>query len=126
MLMGFEAQSASRSEMQSKAQFDRYVSDLLNQYPSGLVELALVETLVKSWLTVPMQRGVAFLSVAHEQLKQWQTEKETSESVSLSLSPSQFSQITGLDAKTAFAAFMALGEEGDRCTLSHPTSASVE
>ena len=43
--------------------FDTYVNDLLNQYPSGLLELALVENLVqKTGLAIPMQKGVAFFS----------------------------------------------------------------
>jgi len=53
--------------------FETYLHDLLSQYPHGLIELALVTTLVKKWLTIPMQKGVPFLATAHEQLKQWQT-----------------------------------------------------
>ncbi len=79
--------------------FDAYVKDLLNQYPQGLIELALVETLTKSWLTIPMQKGIAFLATAHECLKRWQSEAAT-----IALTPSQFSHITGLDPHVAFAA----------------------
>lgn len=78
--------------------FDAYVNDLLSQYPQGLIEIALVETLTKSWLTVPMQRGVAFLRAAHERLNQWQLE-----AVTIALTPSQFSHITGLDPQLAFS-----------------------
>ncbi|MEL6602625.1 MAG: hypothetical protein AAFP20_05295 [Cyanobacteria bacterium J06614_10] len=89
ILMGNEAEA-----------FEAYLGDLLNQYPTGLVELALVETLVKSWLTIPMSKGVPFLDAAHAKLKQWQQQA----TATVSLTPSQFSQITGLDAHTAFAA----------------------
>lgn len=84
--------------------FDAYVKELLSQYPHGLIELALVETLAKSWLSIPMQKGVAFLSAAHNRLKQWQLDQKTLDAADLSLTPSQFSQITGLDPQVAFAA----------------------
>lgn len=96
MLAGAEPQSAS--------QFERYINELLAQYPAGLIELALVETLTQNWLTIPMQKGVAFLSSAHERLKQWQAEQRKSDSISVGLTPSQFSQITGLDPNAAFSA----------------------
>lgn len=99
MLVGSEPHSAS--------QFESYVNELLAQYPSGLIELALVETLIKNWLTIPMQKGVAFLSSAHERLKQWQIEQQNSDSLSVNLTPSQFSQITGLDSKAAFSALVS-------------------
>lgn len=85
-------------------QFDTYLSDLLTQYSAGLIELALVETLAKSWLRVPMQKGLPFLSLAHERLKLWQQESMDGKPLSSTLSPGQFSQITGLDAQIAFAA----------------------
>ena len=44
--------------------FESYLGELLSQYPHGLIELALVETLVKSWLTIPMVKGVPFLTTA--------------------------------------------------------------
>lgn len=91
--------------------FDTYLSELMGEYASGLIELALVETLAKSWLTIPMQRGVPFLSSAHERLKQWQQEaasESTSNFLFSSLSPSQFSQITGLEPSIAFSALISL------------------
>lgn len=91
--------------------FSAYVNELLSQYPHGLIELALVETLAKNWLTIPMQKGITFLRAAHSRLKKWQAAVDTSDgepSVSLlyqiSLTPRQFSQITGLDAQVTFAA----------------------
>lgn len=89
--------------------FETYLSELMGEYASGLIELALVETLAQRWLTIPMEKGVPFLSSAHERLKQWQHEA-TSEAKSnflpISLSPSQFSQITGLDPSIAFSALI--------------------
>ncbi len=77
--------------------FRAYLHELLSQYPQGLVELALVEILIKNWLTIPMQKGIPFLSAAHEQIKQWQQDLE-----SISLTHSRFYQITGLDPEVAF------------------------
>ena len=100
------------------AAFEKHLAELLAQYPHGLVELALVETLVKGWLTIPMERGVAFLTKAHNWLKQWQQAQSEQQSYSLSLTPSQFSQITGLDAQFAFDAI-------DQAT-NLPTQAAAE
>ena len=83
--------------------FEAYLQDLLSRYPHGLVELALVETLVKSWLTIPMEKGVAFLTKAHNQLKAWQQDCQQ-RPITISLTPSQFTQITGLEAVIAFDA----------------------
>lgn len=80
-----------------------YLQDLLSQYPHGLIELALVDTLIKNWLTIPMPKGVPFLATAHEQIKQWQIEQQQS-TQTVNLTHSQFHQITGLDPNTAFAA----------------------
>ncbi|MEO1623190.1 MAG: hypothetical protein AAFU53_19430 [Cyanobacteria bacterium J06632_3] len=79
--------------------FNAYLSELFIQYPHGLIELALVETLVKNWLTIPMQKGVPFLKSAHDKLKALQ--QTTS---SISVTPNQFLQITGLDPQVAFSA----------------------
>lgn len=81
------------------AAFDAYLGELLDQYPYGLIELALVETLVKNWLTVPMEKGVPFLAAAHDWVKQWPIEP-----LPVILTPAQFEQITGLDPQLAFAA----------------------
>lgn len=84
--------------------FNTYLDDLLAQYPHGLIELALVETLVKNWLNVPMPKGTPFLAEAHERLKYWQSDPASIELLHSQLTPSQFSQITGLDAQIAFSA----------------------
>ncbi|MGB3295662.1 MAG: hypothetical protein WBB01_21980 [Phormidesmis sp.] len=83
--------------------FQTYLSELLSQYPHGLIELALVETLVKNWLIIPMQKGIPFLAAAHNRLKQWRAEPVGTVLTS-SLSPGQFSHITGLDPQAAFTA----------------------
>ncbi|MBE9063556.1 hypothetical protein [cf. Phormidesmis sp. LEGE 11477] len=98
------------------AAFDTYLHTLLSQYPAGLVELALIETLTKNWLTIPMQKGIAFLTTAHDQIKQWQQSQSQQSEPSLSLTPSQFHQITGLDPEIAFVALAQL--------QSQPTSAA--
>jgi hypothetical protein len=85
--------------------FEAYVSELLSQYPHGLIELALVETLAKNWLTIPMQKGVTFLAAVHERIQQLQSERQ-SKTLTVELTPSQFSQITGLDPELAFAALV--------------------
>ncbi|MEL7331540.1 MAG: hypothetical protein AAFN12_04795 [Cyanobacteria bacterium J06560_2] len=83
--------------------FDSYLGELLNQYPHGVIELALIETLIKSWLTIPMVKGLPFLRAAHHKLKQWQ--QTAFQDLPLpSVTPSQFTQITGLDAQVAFTA----------------------
>ncbi|MGC1309655.1 MAG: hypothetical protein WA885_20730 [Phormidesmis sp.] len=87
--------------------FRTYLNELSAQYPNGLIELALVETLAKSWLTIPMQKGVPFLAIAHQQLNNWQqaaTASAATEPLTSALTPAQFSQITGLDPQIAFAA----------------------
>lgn len=86
--------------------FNAYLEDLLAQYPHGLIELALVETLIKNWLRVPMQKGIPFLTTAHERLKQWQIEPTSIDSPHQQLTPSQFSQITGLDPEMAFSTLL--------------------
>jgi hypothetical protein len=70
---------------------------LLEIYPHFLVELALVETLVKHWLRVPMPRGLAFLQGVTTRLAQWETPP-----VESFLTPSQFEQITGLAPHPVF------------------------
>lgn len=125
MLMGAEPQSVSQCES--------YMNDLFAQYPYGLIELALVETLSKNWLTIPMKKGIAFLASVHERLNQWKVEQQASSSISVTLTPSQFSQITGLDPQVAFASLFADSQDvsqkdlvqRERCDA-HPTSTTVE
>src|SRR6476661_2596209 len=77
--------------------FDDYLADLLRVYPAPLIELALVETLVDNWLTVPLVRGWQFLLQAHQKLKTWEEQPIIS-----TLTPDQFQQIAGLDHSPIF------------------------
>lgn len=78
--------------------FDDYLEDLLLAYPPPQIELAIVETLVESWLQMPLVKGIAFIESVHERLKSW----EKSISVKPSITPSQFRQISGLDPTPVF------------------------
>lgn len=82
---------------QDGAQFDESLADLLRAYPTPLIELALTETLVDVWLTVPLVRGNAFLKQAQQKLKTWEAQAITS-----TITPEQFNQITGLDPSPVF------------------------
>ena len=75
-----------------------YLDELISTFPMSAVELALVETLVQNWLTVPMPRGKSFFEQAETLLKQW----KTSEQVETTVSIEQFQQITGLDPAPVF------------------------
>ncbi|MBE9178368.1 hypothetical protein IQ268_07175 [Oculatella sp. LEGE 06141] len=79
------------------SQFNTYLEELLHLYPLPLIELALVETLIDFWLSVPSVRGVEFLSQAHDKLKHWEGEP-----IASTITPSQFQQITGLDPGPIF------------------------
>ena len=80
-----------------EAEFEVYLGRLLQEYPSTLIELALVEILVCTWLRIPSVRGLAFLSDAHEKLQEWETQPVIS-----TITPAQFEQITGLDPQPIF------------------------
>lgn len=107
--------------------FENYLQDLLSGYHHGLVELALVETLIKSWLTIPMEKGVAFLTTAHSKLKAWQQEQLQQRPITVSLTSAQFSQITGLDATVAFDALeqTELSEPSDQPLPTQVTAEST-
>ncbi|MCU0567329.1 MAG: hypothetical protein MUF49_12110 [Oculatellaceae cyanobacterium Prado106] len=77
--------------------FDRYLEDLMQLYPRPLIELALVETLVDAWLSIPFVRGVSFLSKTHDKLKAWENQPIVS-----TITPAQFQQIAGLDPTPIF------------------------
>jgi hypothetical protein len=78
-------------------QFDRYLEELFDCYPCPLIELALIETLIDHWLSVPLVRGVEFLTQAHNKLKQWDVQPIVS-----TITPEQFQQISGLDPTPIF------------------------
>jgi hypothetical protein len=88
--------------------FDDYLEDLLQAYPSPLIELALVETLVDSWLSIPLPRGSQFLTQTHDKLKAWVNQLMIS-----TLTPEQFQLISGLDPNPVFG--------GAGITLIQPT-----
>lgn len=75
-----------------------YLDELMERFPMPAVELALVETLLKNWLTIPMPRGKAFLEKTHDLLKQWKESTEVETTVSME----QFRHITGLDPAPVF------------------------
>ena len=77
--------------------FNRALDDWLGVYVAPLIELALVETLVDGWLTVPMPRGLKFLHRLQERLLNWESQPIIS-----TLTPAQFHQITGLDPAPIF------------------------
>jgi len=77
--------------------FDEVLERLLQTYPSALIELALVETLVDHWLNVPLLRGSAFLERVHTLLQRWEGQAIVS-----AIAPEQFQQITGLDPTPIF------------------------
>jgi hypothetical protein len=78
-------------------QFSIYLAKLLQVYAPPLIELALAETLVSNWLTVPMAKGMAFLQQAHARLYHWQHSQTCP-----ILTPDQFNHITGLDPTPVF------------------------
>jgi hypothetical protein len=89
-------------------QFNIVLDMLLQEYPAPLVELAIAETLVANWLTVPMPKGCAFLSQTQSYLKAWETHVASCHAdfaqahIHCSLTPEQFQQITGLDPTPVF------------------------
>lgn len=77
--------------------FHQALNDWLGVYVAPLIELALVETLVDGWLTVPMPRGLKFLHRMQERLAHWESHPIIS-----TITPAQFHQITGLDPAPIF------------------------
>jgi hypothetical protein len=77
--------------------FNLYLEELMQNYPQPLVELALVETLIDQWLTVPLLRGIEFLDQAHSKLRTWENCPIVS-----TITPAQFQQIVGLDPTPIF------------------------
>ena len=77
--------------------FNRYLNELFQTYPAPLIELALTETLVDGWASVPMKRGVDFLNKSHDKLKEWDIT-----SIVSTVTPDQFQHVTGLDPQPVF------------------------
>jgi len=77
--------------------FNLYLEELMQNYPQPLIELALVETLIDQWLTVPLLRGIEFLTQTHSKLRAWENCPIVS-----TITPAQFQQIVGLDPTPIF------------------------
>jgi hypothetical protein len=86
--------------------FQTALETLLAIYPTPLIELALVETLVTYWLKVPLLRGEEFLAEVGGLLKEWEHHillNETGEARAIAcVTSAQFYQITGLDPTPIF------------------------
>ena len=80
-----------------EAEFGVFLEQLLQKYPPTLIELALVEILVRTWLRIPPIRGVEFLCDVKKKLQEWETQPVIS-----TITPAQFQQITGLDPQPIF------------------------
>jgi len=70
---------------------------MMQAFPTPLVELAIVETLVDHWLSVPLLRGVKFLEQTHRRLQAWEQQ-----AIASTITPDQFQQVTGLDPTPVF------------------------
>lgn len=77
--------------------FEQYLDQLLADYPTAVLELAIVETIVEHWLRAPLLRGCDFLHVVHGQVKVWRDC-----SIASTITPDQFQHITGLDPSPIF------------------------
>jgi len=80
------------------------LSAMLQLYPAGLIELALVETIVQSWARVPMVKGIEFFQQVETLLNRWQTNSQAPlhEVPAVSFDPTEFQFVTGLDASPIF------------------------
>ena len=54
------------------------LAKLLDSYPQSLIEIALVEGIIKGWSEVPMQRGMPFIQGVQERLRSWQSKLDPS------------------------------------------------
>lgn len=68
-----------------------------SRHPLPLIELAVVEALVQTWLRLPRPTGTTFLKLVGRRLQQWQTPP-----VESAITRSQFEQVTGLDPSPIF------------------------
>ena len=104
--------------------FNGYLSQMMATFPLPLIELALVETLVRQWLQVPLKRGLAFLEQAHAMLVQWQQQM-----FEIRVTPPTFEMITGLDPTPLFQRlegvlheFVGAADSIDRATAPTPAT----
>lgn len=89
--------SSYQLEGDDPIQIESWLEEWFQIYPTSLMELALVETLVDQWLTVPPVRGVAFFKRVQTCLKTWENQPIVS-----TITPEQFQHITGLDPVPIF------------------------
>ncbi|AFY70199.1 hypothetical protein Pse7367_1924 [Thalassoporum mexicanum PCC 7367] len=80
------------------ADFNDYLTDLLQAYMSPQIELALVETIAATWSEIPSIRGLPFIKKVHQLLKHW----EDPSNFKPLISPDQFFQIANLDPAPVF------------------------
>lgn len=85
---------------------------LFQTYPTPLIELALVETLVDGWLNVPLVRGREFMQRVCDRLTIWESQPIIS-----TITPEQFQQVTGLDPSPIFGT----AEMPPACQIVRPT-----
>jgi hypothetical protein len=77
--------------------FETYLHALMGRVPLLLLELAIVETLIKQWLRIPFERGVQFLEQTQNLLSVWQSGQ-----FECHLTPGYFELVTGLDPDPVF------------------------
>jgi hypothetical protein len=80
------------------ADFNDYLTDLLQAYMPPQIELAIVETIVRSWSEIPMVKGIPFIKKVHELLRVW----EDPANFKPLISPEQFFQVANLDPTPVF------------------------
>lgn len=83
---------------ESPEDFTDLLEELWIAYPYSQIELALVETLVASWLQIPPVKGIPFLTEVHRRLQGW----ENCTQIPTQVTPAQFQQIAGLDPSPVF------------------------
>lgn len=77
--------------------FTKQLDHCFNIYPAPLIELAIAEILVDTWLTLSECRGSIFIRAVQDRLQSWSGQTEVA-----TITPSQFQQITGLDPAPVF------------------------
>jgi hypothetical protein len=83
---------------ESAEDFADYLQELWLAYAYAQIELALVETLVASWIQIPAIKGMSFLYQVHDRLRSW----EYLSVIPSTITPDQFQQITALDPTPIF------------------------
>ena len=65
--------------------FAELLTQLLETYCQSLIELSLLESIVKGWSEIPMQKGLPFLHGVHDRLRAWQPDLDISSQASTPL-----------------------------------------